>query len=38
MMPIELHWLVEATHTPRMFGSMSEDDIRKIYHDTYGDD
>lgn len=37
-MPLELHWLIEARRPPRMFGSQSEDDIRRIYHETYGPD
>jgi hypothetical protein len=37
-MPLELHWLINAKKPVRMFGSLTEDQIRQIYHETYGDD
>jgi hypothetical protein len=37
-MPIELHWLVEARKPVKMIGRMTEDEVRQIYHETYGPD
>ena len=37
-MPIELHWMVEAKKPVKMIGSLTEDQVRDIYHETYGDD
>jgi hypothetical protein len=38
MTPKQLHWVYEARKPQRMFGSMSEDEIREQYRLTYGDD
>jgi hypothetical protein len=34
---MELHWLVEAKTPRKMIGSLSEDQVRQIYHETYGE-
>lgn len=32
--PEEIHWIVEAH--PRMYGSMTEDEVAEIYERAYG--
>jgi hypothetical protein len=34
---VEFWWLVAARRPRRMYGDMSEDDVRQIYEETYGD-
>jgi hypothetical protein len=31
-----LWWLVEAAQPVRMYGSMTEDEVREIYEEAYG--
>ena len=34
--PTEFWWLLEAKRPARMYGSMTETEVREIYHETYG--
>jgi hypothetical protein len=36
MSPAELWWLIEAKQPVKMYGSMTEDEVRQIYEETYG--
>lgn len=36
MTPAELWWFLEAKKPPKMYGAMSEDEVRQIYEETYG--
>lgn len=38
MTPTEYWWLAEANKPKRMYGDMTEDEVRQIYEETYGDD
>ena len=35
--PTEFWWLVEANRPVKMYGDMTEDQVRQIYEETYGD-
>jgi hypothetical protein len=34
--PTELRWWIEAKTPVRMYGAMTEDEVREIYEETYG--
>lgn len=34
--PLELWWLLEAKQPPKMYGSMTEDQVAQIYEEEYG--
>jgi hypothetical protein len=36
MTPRELWWLFEAKKPVKMYGKMTEDEVRQIYEETYG--
>lgn len=36
MHPVEFWWLVEAKKPVKMYGSMSEDEVREIYEKAHG--
>jgi hypothetical protein len=36
MSPCELWWHIEACQPVKMYGRMSEDEVREIYENTYG--
>ncbi len=36
--PLEILWLIEAKTPVKMIGSLTETEVRQIYHQTYGPD
>lgn len=36
--PIEFYWLADMNRPKRMYGQMTEDEVRQIYEETYGDE
>ena len=36
MTPRELWWFIEAKTPAKMYGSMTEAEVRQIYEETYG--
>ena len=37
MTPTELWWLVEAHRKPPDYGRLTEDEVRELYEEAYGD-
>jgi hypothetical protein len=35
--PIEFWWLLDAKRPPKMYGSMTEQQVAQIYMETYGE-